>query len=76
MSSSSSSLSSQDLAVVAEMNRIESSNDPVDIATLAYIWGYPLISAKRLTDFATNPNVPPAPNRGKITVMKIDKIQN
>ena len=46
-SPSSSPVNSQNLA--AEMKRIGSSdNNPVDIATLAYIWGYPLISMNRL----------------------------
>ena len=40
------------------MADLESSNNPQDIATLAYIWGYPLISVVRTIDFSTSPNVP------------------
>jgi hypothetical protein len=48
------------------MAEIESSNNPQDIATLAYIWGYPLVSVVRLVDYSSSPNVPPAPGRGPI----------
>ncbi len=44
---------SVDLAT--EMKRLESSNDPVDIATFAYIWGFPLISNIRTIDESTDP---------------------
>jgi hypothetical protein len=67
LSSSSSPTSSQNLS--AEMKRIESSDNPVGIATLAYIWGYPLISMKRMTDFLTSPNVPTTPGRGPINTL-------
>ena len=33
-----------------EMNSPTSSNDPVDIATLAYVWGSPLITNIRTID--------------------------
>ena len=48
------------------MAELESSNNPQDIATLAYIWGYPLVSEVRLVDYSTSPNVPAAPGRGPI----------
>jgi hypothetical protein len=48
------------------MAELESSNNPQDIATLAYIWGYPLVSVVRLVDYSSSPNVPPAPGRGPI----------
>ncbi len=41
-----------------KMQLLESSNDPKDIATLAYIWGYPLVTAQLTKDYNTNPNVP------------------
>ena len=50
----------------AEMRRIEKSDTPADIATLAYIWGYPLISMKRLTDYSSGPNHPLGPGYGPI----------
>ena len=46
------------------MAELESSNNPQDIATLAYIWGYPLVSVVRLVDYSSSPNVPPGPGRG------------
>jgi DNA sulfur modification protein DndE len=51
---------------IQEMKRIENSSDPKDIATLAYIWGYPLVQFKRLMNFETNPNSPPAQGNGPI----------
>lgn len=38
-----------------KMQQLLSSNDPKDIATLAYIWGYPLISNIRTIDGSTDP---------------------
>jgi len=60
-------MSSQDIA--AELKRIENSDNPVDIATLAYIWGYPLISMKRMTDFSTSPNLSASHGRGPINTL-------
>jgi hypothetical protein len=40
-----------------KMAQISSSNKPEDIATLAYIWGFPLITMQRQFNFVTNPNV-------------------
>ena len=45
---------------------MESSNGPVDVATSAYIWAYPLIAHKRLVDHSTSPNVPPGPITGPV----------
>ena len=49
-----------------QMAQLSSSNNPQDIATLAYIWGYPLVSIVRLVDYSSSPNVPAAPGRGPI----------
>lgn len=51
------------------MAELESSDNPQDIATLAYIWGYPLVSELRLVDYSTNPNVPAGPGRGPINTI-------
>ena len=51
-------------ALDVKMAQISTSNDPADIATLAYIWGFPLVSMERQFNFVTNPNVPPGPGRG------------
>lgn len=59
-----SSTSSSDLDT--KMQQLLSSNDPKDIATLAYIWGYPLVNMERLVKFSTSPNVPPGVARGPI----------
>jgi len=40
--------------LTSEMKRLENSNDPKDVATLAYIWGYPLILVNRHIDFTTS----------------------
>ena len=55
-SNAASSTSSSDLD--AKMQQLASSNDPKDIATVAYIWGYPLVTAQVTKDYFTNPNVP------------------
>ena len=44
-------------------------NNPEDIATLAYIYGFPLVSVVRLVDYSTSPNVPPGPGRGPINTI-------
>ena len=51
------------------MAELESSNNPQDIATLAYIWGYPLVLEVRLVDYSTSPNVPAAPGRGPLNTI-------
>lgn len=47
-----------------KMAQISSSNKPKDIATLAYIWGFPLVTMERQFNFVTSPNVPPGVGRG------------
>jgi len=46
------------------MAQLSSSNKPEDIATLAYIWGFPLVTMERQFNFVTSPNVPPGVGRG------------
>jgi hypothetical protein len=43
------------------MKQLLSSDKPEDIATLAYIWGFPLVNVKRTIDFTTSPNLPAGP---------------
>lgn len=47
-----------------KMAQISSSQAPEDIATLAYIWGFPLVSMERQFNFVTSPDVPPGVGRG------------
>lgn len=49
-----------------QMKQLEDSNDPIDIGTLAYIWGYPLVLTNRAVDFGTDPNTPPGVGRGPL----------
>ena len=42
-----------------KMAQISSSNNPADIATLAYIWGFSPVTMLRQFNFVTSPNVPP-----------------
>lgn len=65
--SSSSSLSPQELNTI--MSQISNSDKPEDIATLAYLWGYPLITAQRSFDYFTNPNTPPVVGQGPANEM-------
>jgi hypothetical protein len=46
------------------MAQLSSSDKPEDIATLAYIWGFPLVTMERQFNFVTSPNVPPGVGRG------------
>jgi hypothetical protein len=46
------------------MKQLSSSDKPDDIATLAYIWGFPLVNVIRTADFTTSPNIPAGPGRG------------
>jgi hypothetical protein len=46
------------------MKQLTSSDKPDDIATLAYIWGFPLVNVIRTVDFTTSPNIPAGPGRG------------
>jgi hypothetical protein len=48
------------------MKQIIASDNPDDIATLAYIWGFPLVNVERSIDFTTSPNIPEGPGRGPI----------
>ena len=56
------SLSSQKLDTI--MSEISNSQKPKDIATLAYIWGYPLITVERSFNYFTNPNTPHVTGQG------------
>ena len=47
-----------------KMAQIISSDKPEDIATLAYIWGFPLVTMERQFNYVTNPNIPPGIGRG------------
>jgi hypothetical protein len=47
-----------------QMAQISSSNNPEDIATLAYIWGFPLVTMERQFNYVTSPNIPPGVGRG------------
>jgi hypothetical protein len=47
-----------------KMAQLSSSNTPDGIATLAYIWGFPLVTMERQFNFVTSPNVPPGIGRG------------
>jgi hypothetical protein len=47
-----------------QMAQISASNNPEDIATLAFIWGTPLVAMERQFNYVTNPNVPPGPGYG------------
>jgi hypothetical protein len=39
-------------------------NRPEDIATVAYVWGYPLVDMERSSNYFTSPNSPPGPGHG------------
>src|SRR4029079_15639649 len=52
-----------------KMKQLESSNDPKDIATVAYIYGFPLVNVIRTVDFTTSPNIPPGSGRGPINTI-------
>jgi hypothetical protein len=47
-----------------QMAQLTASNKPEDIATLAYIWGFPLVTMERQFNFVTSPNIPPGVGRG------------
>ena len=42
-------------SVKAEMQKVSESDNPVDIATFAYVWGFPLITNMRTIDESTDP---------------------
>jgi len=52
------------LALNEKMTQLLSSNNPQDIATLAYVWGYPLVTMERSFNYFTSPNSPPAVGHG------------
>jgi hypothetical protein len=47
-----------------KMAQLSASNTPDGIATLAYIWGFPLVTMERQFNYFTSPNVPPGVGRG------------
>ena len=51
-------------ALDIKMAQLSSSNKTEDIATLAYIWGFPLVTMERQFNFVTSPNVPQGVGRG------------
>jgi hypothetical protein len=51
------------------MAQISSSNKPGDVATLAYIWGFPLIVMEENANYNTNPNAPPGFGAGPRNTM-------
>ena len=48
------------------MKQLEYSDDPTDIATLSYIWGYPLVTAQVTESYFTNPNIPQGVGYGPV----------
>lgn len=48
---------------------ISNSDKPEDIATFAYLWGYPLITVQRSFDYFTNPNTPQVVGQGPANEM-------
>ena len=59
-------------ALDAKMAQLRTSNDPADIATLAYIWGFPLVTMERQFNFVTSPNVPPGVGRGPANMKSVE----
>jgi hypothetical protein len=51
-------------ALDIKMAQLSSSNKLEDIATLAYIWGYPLVTMERSFNWFTNPISPPGSGHG------------
>lgn len=51
------------------MLQVSNSDKPEDTATLAYLWGYPLITVKRSFDYFTNPNTPHVVGQGPANEM-------
>src|SRR4051794_6904397 len=60
-SSNLSAVSSNSSTVNGDLNKkmadLSSSDKPEDKATLAYIWGYPLITMQRSFDYFTSPEI-------------------
>lgn len=55
------------------MAQLGTSDKPQDIATLAYIWGYSLISMERSFNWFTNPNSLPGPSHGPANMMNCNR---
>lgn len=64
-----SSIGPSDLDKKMQQLTNSNSNNSKDIATLAYIWGYPPVLAELTKDLTTSPNFPPAPGRGPINTI-------
>jgi hypothetical protein len=47
-----------------QMAQLSASNKPEDIATLAYVWGFPLVTMERQFNYVTSPNIPHGVGRG------------
>src|SRR3712207_9372793 len=60
-------------ALDIKMAQLSSSNKSEDIATLAYIWGYPLISMERSFNWFTNPNSPPGASHGPANILNCNR---
>ena len=54
-----------------KMAQLSTSNTPDGIATLAYIWGFPLVTMERQFNYVTSPNVPPRPGRGPANSFRV-----
>ena len=64
-------LTSQELDTI--MAEISNSDKPEDIATLAYIWGYPLVSMERSFNWFTNPQAPVGPSHGPANTINCNR---
>ena len=62
MNETSTQPTTEDLSI--KMAQLSTSKTPDGIATLAYIWGFPLVTMERQFNYVTSPNVPPMPGRG------------
>lgn len=60
-------------ALKIKMAQLESSDKPEDIATLAYIWGYSLISMERSFNWFTNPASGGGPGHGQANHLNCNK---
>jgi hypothetical protein len=56
-----------------KMAQLTTSNKSEDISTLAYIWGFPLVTMKRQFNFVTSPNVPPGPGLGPVNTLACNR---
>jgi len=55
-----------------KMAKLSSSNKPVDIATLAYIWGFSPVTMLRQFNYVTSPNVPRGAGHGPANTMSLN----